>query len=106
MISGYRLRRRRAELEAAVARRRKLRKWRLGMGVSAYAPAVRVDEMIPPFIISGPFEVHFPITGLLDTPVYTSSWYTEAPTVVNTQDAWNVIRSSTVNFPTFWNRMY
>jgi len=101
VISRYRLRRRRAELEAGVARKRKLRRFRMSFG-----PLIMAGDMTPPFVISGPFEVQFPITGLLDTPVYTSSWYHEAPTVVNSQDAWNLIRSSTENFPLFWNRMY
>jgi len=96
VISYYRLRRRRAELDAAVARKRKLRKWRRTLG------DISVYDMVPPFIITGIDAL--PVPGPYD--VYTSSTYFEAPTVVNTQEAWNIIRSSVVNFPLFWNRMY
>lgn len=101
MISRYRLRRRRAELDAAVARKMRLRRIRRTM--------TPVAEMIPPFVISGVNILEgFDPTNLVNPfiTVYTSSWYHEAPTVVNTMDAWNVLRSQSVNFPLFWNRMY
>lgn len=74
-----------------------------------FQEVIPTASLVPPFVITGPFVVEGfldQLMGLNPLPVYTSSWYTEAPTVVNTQDAWNVIRTQTVNFPLFWNRMY
>jgi len=58
--------------------------------------------MVPPFILVGPGTI--PPPGELEVFV-SSSWYTEAPTIVNTWEAWNILRSEKQNFPLFWDRM-
>lgn len=95
--------RRRRTLEEQVIRKNRLkrvrRNWNLPPGAG---PSIPTGLMVPPFIITGvqgPFEVPGPLQ------VYTSSTYFEAPTVVNTMDAWNVLRTTVENFPLWWNRI-
>ena len=73
-----------------------------------FQEVIPTSSLVPPFVISGPFVVEPPVAEAMfgGMPVYTSSWYSEAPTVVNDWVAWNVVRSSVQNFPLFWNRMY